>query len=268
MSKIRNLVLVAILFLTLFPHAEAVDRCTAGLTCVDLTITYGIWGATSLNVTVQAEHDAVGGVTGRLYVDDVEVDSCTGGEACTTGPHALALVENTCATIRATSKPPVGGEMSDTQAVCATNWGFEIEDTTTGADCPPAGWDNYSSIGSACRSLDVARSGLASLKIDDPGNGHTGAESFRIPVSPSDELYLSGWFNVTTGTAYLFVEWYNSAGSLVRSDLLNSTSSSTWVKLANTKTAPANAASASLLAYSCVGCVTTAYVDDAFMEQI
>lgn len=269
----KTLVVATLLLASAAPLAQAIDRCNVGLTCVDLTWARGVWGASSLNVTAQAEHEAVGGVTGRLYVDNIEVDSCTGSSTCTTGPYTFEIPDGECAQIKATSTPPAGAPMTDTATVCATNPGFEFEDGVAGADCPPAGWDHYvfgTPGRSVCRSTADAHTGNASAKIVDTISGgsgsYAGLESPRTPIGAGEDVRARGWTKVSGDALFAYIRWFDAAGAEIAITQIANPGSSSWASFDETRTAPANTASASLLFYACTGCVTTAYVDDASIE--
>jgi hypothetical protein len=140
------------------------------------------------------------------------------------------------------------------------NGGFE--EAASGSVIP--GWSlPYGTSGISVVSTEQ-HSGSWSFKLNDTSSTtSTGIESAKLPTVAGEKFRATTQVKVTTGTASIYVRFWDSSGTLLQSWSETSGVTSGWQPLEVIGTAPTSTASVSMLLYSGVGAVTTAYFDDA-----
>lgn len=144
------------------------------------------------------------------------------------------------------------------------NPGFEEVTGTT-----IAGWtQKYGTTGISADTTNPS-SGTYSMKlVDTSATGSVGAESDKIDVAAGESYRASGLVHVATGTAFLFVRFWDASNTLLDSKYSTvSTPTGVWTPISITATAPAGTVKASLLLYSGSTTITTAYFDDVSLSR-
>jgi len=156
---------------------------------------------------------------------------------------------------------------SEAQAADAqlSNPGFE---EPVGADGSIPGWTQTFGVGkngSVSVSGDVYAEGTHSLKIVDADNDYFGVQSDRVSIAPGIKYTAGAEVYIQGGTVQLQIRFFNEAGTylgaVVHDPNFTSTPQNVWQRLTVSAEAPANAASAAIVAVSGKGATGVSYWD-------
>lgn len=143
-----------------------------------------------------------------------------------------------------------------------------FEEPVSGTSIP--GWTQTFGSGGIAVSNEYASHGNSSLKLTDSSTTSSiGAESVKLSgIVPGESYVASGRVYVVSGTASIYVRFYNSSGTLLTSSSKSISSPvNEWSFVSVAATAPANTTQASVLLYSSVSGVATAYFDQIALER-
>lgn len=168
------------------------------------------------------------------------------------------------------------------QADMYTDWSGSIAyrpnfaSVNVGLETDTHNWSGYSNT-TFTRDTAIFRTGSASAKCVSVAAGafgcNYGSAGNRVPVVGSSSIIFSTWAYTTTAsrTVTCYITWYNSAGgsiSQVNLGASSTLSTSTWINLAWTATAPATAVTALVtFVITATGASETFYFDNIKAES-
>jgi hypothetical protein len=132
----------------------------------------------------------------------------------------------------------------------------------------PTGWMALpgTPAGSIVSTTVQARSGQSSVLLDDQSSTTSvGLRSDPVSIDVGALYHASVYALVTSGAAQLYLEFWDAAQTRVGVHYATSASTATWTQLTVEATAPANSVSATVMAYTPLGNVGSAYYDDALL---
>lgn len=136
-----------------------------------------------------------------------------------------------------------------------TNPGFEL-----GEGFP--GWTIFSGTPDLFELSTDALSGRYSLRITDPSDEQAvGLRSEHVPVEPGGTYAATVWIRTESGTAQLYLEFWDAAGTRI-DVVFDGASGSTWRTIRLERQAPAEAVTATVLLYGHRANRGTLYFDD------
>lgn len=136
-----------------------------------------------------------------------------------------------------------------------TNPGFEL-----GEGFP--GWTVFSGTPENFELATEARGGRYSLRLLDPSAEQAvGLRSEHVPVEPGGLYAATAWIRTESGTAQLYLEFWNAAGTRV-DVVFDGASGSTWRTIHLERQAPNDAVTATVLLYGHRSNRGTLYFDD------
>lgn len=125
------------------------------------------------------------------------------------------------------------------------------------------GWSQTIGTGNIAVSSEKARTGTKSLKITDTSaTGAYGLESQKMSVIAGESYKASAYVYHSSGSAHLYLRFYDSANTLVGNFFRSASAQNAWTPVSIVETAPAGAVTVSVLLYSSQGNQMTAYFDD------
>lgn len=162
-------------------------------------------------------------------------------------------------TALALGSPPLSGEGVAADVV-PPNRGFESE---------LSGWTRFGAAGVVTATTERAFEGARSAKlVDSSGTTSTGLESGRLGAAAGKYAAVARVF-VASGSASLYLRFYNSAGTLVGNHSRNTggPTGGSWATLSVDGTAPAGTTKVSVLIYSAGANIGTSYFDDVSITK-
>lgn len=127
-------------------------------------------------------------------------------------------------------------------ASALSNPGFEL-----GVGFP--GWTVFSGTPDLFQLSEEARSGLYSLRLTDPSPEQAvGLRSEHVAVEPGAVYRATAWIGTESGTAQLYLEFWDAAGTRI-DVVFDGASASTWRAVTLERQAPEGAATATVLLY-------------------
>ncbi|WP_162908153.1 hypothetical protein [Allorhizocola rhizosphaerae] len=154
---------------------------------------------------------------------------------------------------------PVRPDAARAADVVPPNRGFENE---------LSGWTRFSAAGTVTATTEQAYEGVKSAKlVDTSAETSTGLESGRLATGPGRHAVVARVL-VASGSAQLYLRFYNSAGTLVGNHYSSlGTTGGAWETLSVSGTAPTGTTTFSALIYSAVGNIGTSYFDDVSLSK-
>lgn len=130
-----------------------------------------------------------------------------------------------------------------------------------------AHWNQNFGTGGITVSTAQSRTGSQSIKIEDTlNNGAFGLQGAYMPATAGKSYYAYAWSYITSGSADLYLRFYNSSYTLLTSSFVNkSLPANEWFSLKTGAVAPAGTAYVAVLLYGNSVNVGTAYWDDVMV---
>lgn len=125
-------------------------------------------------------------------------------------------------------------------------------------------WTQNFGSGGISVSSAKSRTGTNSVKIvDASGTASYGIQSDYMAAAAGKTYYAYAWANIESGSADLYIRFYNSSKTLLTSAFISKSSpANEWSLIQTSAAAPAGTAYAAVLLYSNAGNTGTAYWDD------
>ncbi|MDF2668250.1 MAG: bacterial Ig-like protein [Paenibacillus sp.] len=110
--------------------------------------------------------------------------------------------------------------------------------------------------------------GLNSVKLTDASAASgLGLRSAKVPVTPGQVFAASVYAYAETGTATLYLEYWDSSNQVIKTDIKSASDVNQWKKIEMETTAPTGALHLSLTVYSSIANVGTIYYDNASLRE-
>ncbi|GAA3404911.1 hypothetical protein ACFFNY_27855 [Paenibacillus hodogayensis] len=128
-------------------------------------------------------------------------------------------------------------------------------------------WTQNFGTGGITVSTEQAHTGSNSVKIVDTlNNSQFGIQSAYIPATAGKSYYAYAWQYIVSGSADLYLRFYNSSYTLLSTSFLSKSSpTNQWAPIKTGGVAPAGTAYVAVLLYSNSPNVGTAYWDDVMV---